>query len=225
VDAALTVDLLQQAILQLRASPPLELSASLTGLGYAVLAVRRDRRAWVFGALSSAMLAWLAAGARLPLQAVLQSAYVLMAVHGFRNWSRAADARDARVRIDRWPIRSHLVAMLAVALGTLALAPALARWTDAASPHLDAATTLGSLFATWLTARAVFENWYWWLAVNIASFALYQSQGLALVSVLYLVYLVIAVIGLRAWSRQPATDTADPPAGDDAPRTDERGER
>jgi nicotinamide mononucleotide transporter len=105
------------------------------------------------------------------------------------------------VRIGRWPLRRHLLALSAIALGTVLLAPALAQWTDAAAPYLDAAVTLGSLFATWLTTRAIFENWYWWLAVNVASFALYFAQGLALVSVLYLVYLVIAVRGLREWAR------------------------
>jgi nicotinamide mononucleotide transporter len=198
------VAFLQQAVAQLSASSPLELLALLAGLGYAVLAVRRDRRAWVFGAASSGLLAWLAAGARLPLQAVLQSLYVLMAVYGFRNWSRQADAQDARVRIGRWPLRRHLVALTVILLGTLVLAPLLARWTDAAWPKIDAAVTLGSLFATWLTARALFENWHWWVVVNIASAVLYLSQGLALVSVLYVVYLVIAILGLREWSRQLA---------------------
>jgi nicotinamide mononucleotide transporter len=195
------VEFLQQAVSQLRASSPLELAALVTGLGYALLAVRRDRRAWVFGAVSSGLLAWLAAGARLPLQAALQAVYVLLAVYGFRQWSRAAGPQDTRVRIGRWPLRRHLLALLAIALGTVLLAPALAQWTDAAAPHLDAAVMLGSLFATWLTTRAIFENWYWWLGVNVASFALYFAQGLAWVSVLYLVYLVIAVRGLREWSR------------------------
>ncbi|MFM7707914.1 MAG: nicotinamide mononucleotide transporter, partial [Gammaproteobacteria bacterium] len=89
---------------QAQASSPLEWLALATGLGYAVLAVRRDRRAWVFGAVSSALLAWLAAGARLPLQAALQAVYVAFAVYGFRTWTREADATDAgRVRVLRWP--------------------------------------------------------------------------------------------------------------------------
>lgn len=198
------MDALRQVVTQLQASSPLELAALGLGIGYALLAVRRDRRAWVFGALSSALLAWLAAGARLPLQSALQTGYVLMAVYGFHRWSRGVKADDARVRIGRWPPRRHLAAALAMLLGTVLLAPLLLRWTDAAWPHWDAAVTLGSLFATWLTARAVFENWHWWLVVNVASFALYLEQGLALVAVLYAVYFVIACIGLRRWAQQLA---------------------
>ncbi|MCE2873817.1 MAG: nicotinamide riboside transporter PnuC [Xanthomonadales bacterium] len=155
------------------------------------------------------MLAWLAAGARLPLQAALQSLYVVMAVYGYRNWSRGSGQGDRRVTIGRWPMRHHAWALLSIVLGTLALAPLLASWTDAAWPRLDAAVTLGSLLATWLTARAIFENWHYWLIVNAASFALYLSQGLALVSVLYVVYFTIALVGLRRWSRDTMSDAAE----------------
>jgi nicotinamide mononucleotide transporter len=203
------MEFLQQVIAQLRASSPTESLALLSGFGYAVLAVRRDRRAWIFGAVSSALLAWLAAGARLPLQAALQSLYVVMAVYGYRNWSRGSGQGDTRVSIGRWTARHHAWALLAIAVGTLALGPLLAHWTDAAWPSLDAAVTLGSLLATWLTARAIFENWHYWLIVNAASFALYLSQGLALVSVLYVVYFTIALIGLRRWSRDTMIDTAE----------------
>ncbi len=205
---------LQRLSEQAQASSPLEWLALAAGLGYAVLAVRRDRRAWIFGAVSSAVLAWLAAGARLPLQAALQTAYVAMAVYGFRTWTREADAADAgRVRIQRWPLRRNVAALIAVALGTLALAPLLARLTDAAWPTLDAAVTLGSLLATWMTARALLDNWVWWIVVDAASLVLYASQGLVFVALLYLVYMVIAVIGLRDWTRRSrgAPDSAGPP--------------
>jgi nicotinamide mononucleotide transporter len=194
---------LRSLLEQARASSPLEWVALAAGLGYAVLAVRRDRRAWIFGAVSSAVLAWLAAGARLPLQAALQALYVAMAVYGFRTWTREADGDDAgRVRIGRWPPARNLLALGGVALGTLALAPLLARYTDGAWPALDAAVTLGSLLATWMTARALLDNWAWWIVVDAASLVLYASQGLVFVAVLYFVYMVIAVVGLRDWARR-----------------------
>lgn len=195
--------LLHRVLEQAQASSPLEWLALAAGLGYAVLAVRRDRRAWIFGAVSSASLAWLAFGARLPLQAALQTAYVAFAVYGFRTWTREADAADAgRVRILRWPLWRNGAALLAVAVGTLALAPLLARHADAAWPTLDAAVTLGSLLATWMTARALLDNWAWWVVVDAASMVLYASQGLLFAALLYLVYMVIAMVGWRDWSRR-----------------------
>ncbi len=91
--------------------------------------------------------------------------------------------------------------MLVIALLTLMLAPTLGRYTAAAWPYLDTLVTGLSLLATWLTARAVLENWLYWFVVNVLSMFLYGSQGLVFVSVLYAVYFVIAIAGWRAWRR------------------------
>lgn len=192
--------LLQSIVESLRAASPLEHLALVAGLGYALLAVRRDHRAWVFGALSSGLLAWLAAGAALPLQAMLQSLYVLMAVYGLVRWSRESASRGA-LTVRRWPVRSHALSILVIALLTLLVAPTLGRLTGAAWPYLDTLVTGLSLLATWLTARAVLENWLYWFVVNLLSMFLYGSQGLVFVSLLYAVYFLIAIAGWRAWRR------------------------
>ncbi|MEY4358393.1 MAG: hypothetical protein RL469_1719, partial [Pseudomonadota bacterium] len=54
---------------------------------------------------------------------------------------------------------------------------------------------------TWMVARAVLENWVYWLVVDAVSFFLYAAQGLAFVSMLYAIYFVIAIFGLRSWLR------------------------
>jgi len=174
----------------------IELAALITGIGYALLAVRRNRWAWVSGGLSSALLAWLAAGAGLPMQAGLQTLYVGMAVYGFLNWS-ANGRGDPAIR--RWPLVHHALALLAIAAFTLWVAPRLPFLNAGNWPALDAAVTAASLLATWMTARTVLENWLYWFAVNAASIALYGTQGLQLVAGLYGVYFVIAIFGWRAW--------------------------
>lgn len=187
------------AILEaLRSLPPLELVAVVSGVVYAVLAVRRNRWAWAFGAVSSLCLVGLAAGARLPLQAALQAVYVVMAAYGFWHWTRSAGT-SAPVRIVRWSSRSHVLALGIVVVATWGLAPVLEAYTDAASPRLDALVTGLSLLATYMTARAVLENWIYWLVVDAVSLVLYGSQGLRFVALLYAVYFVIALVGLRQW--------------------------
>ena len=94
---------------QLLATHWAEHVALLCGVTYAILAVKRIRWAWVFGAASSAVLVWLAAGAALPLQAVLQAAYVLMAVYGFWHWSKVAPGGKV-IAVTMWGWQRHLVA-------------------------------------------------------------------------------------------------------------------
>ncbi len=190
----------------------IEYFAVAAGVGYALLAVRRIRWAWVFGGVSSALLALLAARSGLPLQSALQTLYIGMAVYGFWQWStrkKQGGADDHVLEgshkgpvIRRWPLWAHGVALLGIALASLVLSPALAETTGARWPRLDAAVTCASLLATWMTARSVLENWLYWFAVNAASVFLYGVQGLSLVAGLYVVYFIIAVFGWRAWLAQ-----------------------
>lgn len=183
---------------QLLATHWAEHVALVCGVVYAILAVKRIRWAWVFGAASSAVLVWLAAGAALPLQAVLQAVYVLMAVYGFWHWSKVAPGETV-ISVTMWGWRRHLVAWLVIAALVWFAAPLLQQHTAAAWPHLDVVVTGLSLLATWMTARAILENWLYWLLVDALSFYMYSAQGLMFVAMLYSIYFVIAIVGLRSW--------------------------
>jgi len=176
-----------------------EVLAVAFGIGYALLAVRRNRWAWVFGALSSALLGWLAARSGLPLQSGLQTLYVGMAVYGFWQWSQPSSPQDGVSKIRRWPFFWHVSIAILILLVAIFLAPWLAVSTAGSWPRLDAAVTCASLLVTWMTTRSVLENWLYWLVVNAASMFLYGAQGLWFVVGLYAVYFVIAVIGWREW--------------------------
>lgn len=182
------------------ASPPLEWVALLAGVAYALLAVRRNRWCWVFGAVSSAILAWLAFHGRLPMQAALQACYVVMAAWGFWQWSRGGDG-DA-LAISTWPLRVHAVLAVGIVVIALLLAPLVERYTAAAWPRIDTATMLASLLATAMVAIAKLENWLYWIVIDAVSMFLYGAQQLWLPALLYLLYLCIAVSGYLAWRRR-----------------------
>ncbi|MCP5467359.1 MAG: nicotinamide mononucleotide transporter [Sinobacteraceae bacterium] len=199
--------MLERFLAALRAVGPLaELLSVIAGLIYSLLAVRQDRRCWLFGGLSSTILAGLAVQARLPMQAVLQVVYVVMAIYGFFHWSRSgsrtgegAAVQGTSAPIGRWPWPVHLAWVAAIAVGTGLLAPAIAAWTAAAWPRLDTGTMLASLLATWMIARLRLENWLYWIVIDAVSLYLYLQQGLALVASLYAIYLVIALFGWFTW--------------------------
>ena len=181
----------------LRATSALELVSVVLGVVYALLAVRQHRQCWVFGGLSSAILIYLAAGSRLPMQALLQACYVAMSFYGFWRWSH--EAADVSSRITIWSARNHGLAVVIVIVATAVLAPGVAAWTGAAWPRLDTATMLASLLATWMVARSKLENWLYWIVIDLISLFLYAAQSLYFVAVLYGAYLVIAVIGYFTW--------------------------
>src|SRR5262245_5001480 len=89
------------------------------------------------------------------MQAALQVVYVALSAYGWHAWRPEPAASPA----GRWPIRRHLAALGAVALATIASAPLAARYALAAAPVADSLGTWASLFATWLLARRVVDNW------------------------------------------------------------------
>ncbi len=201
------VTLLQQFVAGLRETSAAEAVSVVAGVAYGVLAVRQNRLCWVFGGLSSAILAGLAARAQLPMQALLQLAYVVMSIYGYWHWSRQPQGEGA-MQIGRWPLPVHLAIGVGLALATGVLAPWIAVSTEAAWPRLDTATLLASLLATWMVARVRLENWLYWIVIDAVCVFLYGAQGLMFVAVLYLLYLAIAVFGWFAWRARLSRQTA-----------------
>jgi len=54
-----------------------------------------------------------------------------------------------------------------------------------------------------LVARKVYENWHWWLVIDSLSLWLCFTRGLYLTMMLFGLYLVMIVIGMREWRRSP----------------------
>jgi nicotinamide mononucleotide transporter len=180
----------------LRATSPAEAVAVLLGLAYVVLAARRSRWCWVAGALSSLILAWLALAARLPMQAALNAWYVAMSAYGWYHWSRGSSGV-----IRTWPLWKHALGVAAALALAAVVARGLSSGTQAAWPFLDSATTMLSLLATWLVARMMVENWIYWIVIDAVLVFLFAAQGLVFVALQFVVYLVIAVVGLVSWTR------------------------
>mgnify|MGYP000918107264 CR=1 FL=1 len=61
--------------------------------------------------------------------------------------------------------------------------------------------TAGSLVGQWLLGRKYIENWLAWLGVNLVSVGLFAFKGLWLTVLLYALFVLLSVIGWRAWRR------------------------
>jgi nicotinamide mononucleotide transporter len=183
----------------LAATTPPEAVSVVLGFLYSVLAVKRNRWCWVAGGISSAILIYLAWGARLPMQACLQGYYVVMAVYGFWRWSREQGA--AAQAVTTWPLKAHMAGWAVILVVSLLSSHVLAGQTEAAWPFLDSLTTWGSLLATWLVAQVKLENWLYWIVMDAISVFLFVSQGLMFVALLFTVYLVVSSVGFFAWRK------------------------
>jgi nicotinamide mononucleotide transporter len=178
----------------------LEITAVLFAVLYLVLAIRENIWCWLCAMVSTAIYVWLFIGARLYMESVLNIFYFIMAIYGWFVW-RSGDGDKQALPVSVWSAVTHLTAVFIIIVLTAASGYALAIFTDAAYPYVDSATTFAAIWATFLVARKVLENWWYWLLIDAVSILIYWSRGLELTALLFVVYVVMIPFGLVSWTR------------------------
>jgi nicotinamide mononucleotide transporter len=178
----------------------IELAAAVLAVMYLLLAIRQHLSCWVAAFISSCLYVWVLFGARLYMESVLNAFYAVMAAYGFWQWRHGTG--EAALQVTRWPIRRHVIALACVVGLSCISSFFLRRFTPAAWPFMDSVVTWSSVFTTFLVARKVYENWHWWLIIDAISVGLYFTRHLYVTMLLFGLYLVLIVVGMREWRRR-----------------------
>ena len=182
----------------------LEIGAFVLSLWMVLANMRVQLIAWPLAIVSSLAYLLLFAHSRLYGEASLQVLFVAVAAWGWWQWryGRQADGAALAVRYLAPRARWALAAATLTAWPLLGLL--LQRVTDTDVPFWDALPTASSVAGQWLLGRQYVENWPVWVAVNAVSIALFAYKGLWLTVVLYALFLLLALVGWRAWARRVA---------------------
>ena len=192
-------DLTTTVVDQLNALSAPELIAVAFAIGYLALAIRQNIGCWLCALISTAIYVWLFVQAKLYMEAVLNAFYFGMAVYGWSVW-RGGEGHE-QPPVTTWPITAHAAAACCIVALSAANGFLLDRHTDAAYPYVDSMTTYAALWATFLVARKVLENWWYWLLIDTVSIAIYWDRDLKLTALLFAVYVLMIPFGLLAWNR------------------------
>ncbi len=178
----------------------LEAGAVLFAVLYLVLAIRQNILCWLCAGISTAIYVYLFLNAQLYMESALNVFYFAMALYGWSVWTRGR-TDDHELSVSVWHVTIHGYAIAAIVAASLISGFLLSRYTDAAFPYIDSITTWGAIWATFLVARKVLENWWYWLVIDIASVFIYWSRDLQLTSLLFVIYVVMIPFGLISWTR------------------------
>ena len=204
-------------------SSPWELTAVLFAIAYLLLAIRQSVWCWPAALVSTSLYLFIMYDAGLYMESALQVFYIAIAIYGWQQWSgggEAAEPAELRgpvsppeadpasahqagrsLRVSTWPPRRHLRVVSLVIIASAVSGALLSRYTDAALPYVDSFTTWGALIATWMVARKILENWLYWFVIDSVSVYLYLARELYLTAGLFMLYLVLIIVGYRAWRR------------------------
>ena len=177
---------------------PLELISFVLAVITVLLNIRQNHWAWLFAIVSSATYGIVFFDARLYGDAGLQLVFIAASVWGWYQW--LGGARPERLVVTRLDRNGVLRAVAGWLGGFVLLAYFLRTYTNTDVPHIDGFLTAGSIVGQLLLSRKKLENWHVWIIVDVLYVGLYVYKGLMLTAILYAIFCVMAVIGLRAWA-------------------------
>ncbi|GLU30622.1 nicotinamide riboside transporter PnuC [Trinickia caryophylli] len=182
------------------------------------LTARRRMSCWPVGLLSVALYAWIFFAAKLYSDMLLQGAFAALQFYGWQRWFAQRRVRGEHAEEGRGEVApardvgfaALLPGLLAAAVGSAALGAAMARWTDASLPFVDATLTAFSLVGQYWTARRYIASWVLWIVVDVVYVAMFVFKGLYPTAALYAGFVVLAAVGWRDWRRASAAAAREP---------------
>ena len=179
---------------------PLEVIAVVAAVAYLLLAIRQNIWCWLCAGISTAIYVYLFYDAKLYMESALNLFYLGMAVYGWAVWYLGRSG-DEELPVSVWKRDVHGFAVMAIIAVSMLSGYLLATYSDAAYPYVDSMTTFAAIWATFLVARKVLENWWYWLVIDAASIVIYWSRDLQLTALLFVAYVVMIPFGMMAWRR------------------------
>jgi nicotinamide mononucleotide transporter len=179
----------------------LEIVAFVLAIVMVVLNIRVHPGAWPLAITSSLLYFLLFWNSKLYGDASLQLLFVVVAFWGWWQWLRGTAADGSSLVVRPLGTRGRWAVVAAIALLWPATGWFLKTHTDTDVPWWDAFPTAASVVGQWLLGRKHVENWPVWIAVNSVGVGLFAYKALWLTVFLYAVFIVMSVVGWRAWQR------------------------
>ena len=172
---------------------------AIAGLVCVWLVARASIWNWPVSILNTTLYFVVFVRARLYGDALLQVVFTVLGIYGWWSW-RFGGAAGAELAIRSASRSEAYLAATATLAGTAFSALMLAHATDSPVPLWDSSVLILSLVATWAQARKILESWWVWIGVDLISVPLYVARDLYPTALLYALFLLLCVVGLRRWT-------------------------
>jgi nicotinamide mononucleotide transporter len=179
---------------------PIEWVATVAGFICVYLIIKRSIWCFAFGFVQVSIYSWIFYDVKLYSDMVLNLFYIGFQIYGWLIWRKSQDD-SGHVMVVSGSKKEYALWTLTIFISTFVVGTLVSRNTDASFPYPDAFTTCASLVAQWLMSHKKLWNWTVWIIVDVAAIAIYWQKGLYPTSLLYLCFLLMAIIGQRQWYR------------------------
>lgn len=178
----------------------LEFVAVVFGLASVFFSMKENILVFPTGIISTLIYVYICLIVGLYADMGINAYYFIMSIYGWHVWSKPTKVGETRP-VTWLSNRGILNSLLLFGSSHLLLYFVLSNYTDSIVAHWDSFTTSTAFVGMWLMAKKKVENWIAWIITDLVSIPLYFHKGLILTSVQFLVFTVLAVMGLIAWRK------------------------
>lgn len=179
----------------------LEATAVLFGILSVWFAKKENILVFPSGIISVLIYIYICFFAKLYADMGINFVFFVMSIYGWYKWSHKDATKDV-LPISWCKPPGHVVSVIMLIVFFSSLSYFLSNYTDSTVPIIDSLTTSIFIVGMWLMARKKIENWIYWIVGDLISIPLYFYKDLALTSIQFTVFLVIAILGFVEWRRK-----------------------
>lgn len=200
-------DIWQHFISNMQATTWLEYVAVFFGIASVLYSRKENILVYPTGIINTVLYTWFCfSWWGLYAEGSLNFYYTIMSIYGWYVWTRKKEGKVLPITFNNkkdWIISSSFF-IISWAL----LFVVLKNYTNSTVPWGDSFASAAAYTGMWQMARKKVENWIWWIITNVASIPLYFYKGAVFTSFQYLVFLVLAIMGLLSWIKKVRTTNA-----------------
>lgn len=181
---------------------PVEIIAAILGLVYILFEYKANPWMWLFSILMSTLYAYVFFSQKMYANFLLSLYNIGISVWGAYTWikrRKASSDEEAILSFPRkwWPVLIGVVVML-----TPLLAYVLRQMGESEVPLLDGLTASLSVVGIWMLAKKYYQQWFCWIIADVLYVVMFVQSSMWPSTVLYAVYVVIAVVGVVHWRKE-----------------------
>ena len=195
----------------------LEATATVFGILSVYFSIKKNIWVYPTGIVSTALYVYILFNFGLLGDMMINFYYTVMSIYGWVLWSKSSEDH-IHVEVS-WAAKKDWIfaaVLFLMSLGLVTLVyyykPAIDNGFSLSGTQLglhhvdwanwlDVATTAIFLVGMWMMAKRKIENWIFWIIGDLICVPMMIYKGLGITSVQYLVFTVMAVIGLLEWMK------------------------
>lgn len=177
----------------------LEIIGVIGGLLYTFLAARQKKICWIFGGISTLAYTFLFFRTKVYFNSLLNLYFTFIAVYGWWVWSGIAK-KDAVELVNNISKKQLIYLLISVTILTPILSLLFQKFTNHPFPYIDSFVSLLSLWAAFLAAKKVLENWPLWIVADLVALYMFWKLNLYFTCFLFVVYILNAFYAWYSWN-------------------------